>query len=91
MKLCISDTIGRKELTLEVVRNLLSTLLKRFRKLENSVKENFNRMKLPINKIMIVEINYELNRATHFSQNLISGHYTTVEKLKKVAKVAMRH
>ena len=48
-------------------------------------------MKLPINKIMIVEINYELNRATHLSQNLISGHYTTVEKLKKVAKVAMRH
>lgn len=91
MKLCISDTIGRKKLTLEVVRNLLSTLLKRFRKLENSVKENFNRMKLPINKIMIVEINYELNRTTHLSQNLISGPYTTVEKLKKVAKVAMRH
>ena len=91
MKLCSSDKIGGKKLTLDVVRNLLSTLIKRFRKLENSVNKNFNRMKLPINKIMVVDRNYELNRATRLSQNLISGHYTTVVKFKKVVKVAMRH
>lgn len=75
--LCSSDKIGVEKPSLEVAPK------KWFRKLENSVKKNYKQVKLPISKIMIVDRYYGLKGATNFSQNSISGHYTTSVKFKK--------
>ena len=81
--LCSSDKIGVEKSSLEAAPKLMITLLKWFRNFENSVKKNYKQVKLPISKIMIVERYYGLKGATNFSQNSISGHYTTSIKFKK--------